>query len=86
MTLPEPGPDGVASRTVGRMAEYVVDSTGDNAAHGVDLIDGDEPAVRMIVHGDLPATIDHDGRTWSRTGDAEDQGDDAPPIAVYRPV
>ncbi|PZE86793.1 hypothetical protein [Curtobacterium sp. MCBD17_032] len=68
------------------MAEYVVDSTGDNAAHGVDLVDGDTPPVRMIVHGDLPDTLDHDGRTWARTGDAEDQGDDAPPISVYRPV
>ncbi len=72
--------------TVARMAEYVVDSTGDDAAHGVDLLDGDTPAVRMIVHGDLPPTIEHDGRTWARSAEAEDQGDDAPPITVYRPA
>jgi hypothetical protein len=53
----------------------------------VDLIDGDSPAVRILVHGNLPTTIEHEGRTWLATGDAHDDGDpSAPPIAIYRPV
>jgi hypothetical protein len=67
------------------MAEYVVDNPGGNDAHGIDLVDGDAPAVRMIVHGVLPRSVEHDGRTWTTTGETEDQ-DDAPPITVYRPV
>jgi hypothetical protein len=67
------------------MAEYVVDGAGDDQAHGVDLVDGDAPPIRMIVHGDLPTTIEHEGRTWIATGASDIEGD-APPIAVYRPV
>lgn len=54
-------------------------------SHGVDLVDGDDPAVRVIVRGDLPPTLEHDGRTWQATRETHDAGD-APAIAVYRPV
>lgn len=67
------------------MTEYVVDNTGDDRARGVDLVDGDQPPVRLIVHGDLPTTIEHEGRTWIATGEA-DQESGAMPIAVFRPA
>lgn len=54
-------------------------------AHGVDLVDGDEPAVRILVRGDLPATLEHEGRTWQATDETHDAGD-APAISVYRPA
>ncbi|GAA3338325.1 hypothetical protein GCM10017714_09050 [Curtobacterium pusillum] len=65
---------------------YVHDSPGGTEAHGVDLVDGDDPAVRILVHGDLPTTIEYEGRTWLASGEAHDGDDQAPPIAVYRPV
>lgn len=66
---------------------YVHDNPGGTEAHGVDLIDGDAPSVRILVHGDLPTTIEHEDRVWLATGDAHDDGDPtAPPIAIYRPV
>ncbi|OIH98578.1 MULTISPECIES: hypothetical protein [unclassified Curtobacterium] len=66
---------------------YVHDNPGGTEAHGVDLLDGDEPAVRILVHGDLPTTIEHEGRTWLATGQGHDAGEDGtPPIAIYRPV
>ncbi|WP_189502599.1 hypothetical protein, partial [Mesorhizobium sp. M00.F.Ca.ET.216.01.1.1] len=66
---------------------YVHDNPGGTEAHGVDLLDGDAPAVRILVHGALPTTIEHEGTTWLATGDAHDDGDpSAPPIAIYRPV
>jgi len=66
---------------------YVHDNPGGTEAHGADLVDGDAPVVRILVHGDLPTTIEHEGRTWLATGKSHDDGDDqAPPIAVYRPV
>jgi hypothetical protein len=52
-------------------------------AHGVDLVDGDEPAVRILVRGALPPTIEHDGRSWAATDETHDAGD-APAISVYR--
>ncbi|WP_242088988.1 hypothetical protein [Curtobacterium sp. DN_7.5] len=54
-------------------------------AFGIDLVDGDEPAVRILVRGELPATVEHDGRTWVATDETHDAGDDGPPIAVFRP-
>ena len=51
---------------------YVHDNPGGTEAHGVDLVDGDAPAIRILVHGDLPTTIEHEGRTWLATGDAHD--------------
>ena len=66
---------------------YVHDNPGGTEAHGVDLVDGDAPAIRILVHGDLPTTIEHEGRTWLATGDAHDAGDDdTPPIAIYLQV
>ncbi|MFZ7088813.1 hypothetical protein [Curtobacterium sp. RRHDQ10] len=68
------------------MTDYVVDGAGDSRAHGVDLVDGDTPPIRLIVHGDLPTTIEHDGRTWLATGGSDRPDPDAPPIAVFRPA
>jgi hypothetical protein len=68
------------------MSEYVRDTTDpeEPVAHGVDLVDDDtEPAVRILVRGDLPDTLEHDGRTWVATGETHD--DEEHPIAVFRP-
>ena len=35
---------------------YVHDNPGGTEAHGVDLIDGDAPAIRILVHGDTRFT------------------------------
>lgn len=71
------------------MSEFVKevpdDGPAEPEAHGVDLVDGDEPAVRILVRGDLPDTIDHDGRRWRVTDETHDAGD-APAIRVFRPV
>ena|GEM_PF-1598033 len=73
----------------GRMSDFVKDTTDGTPAepdsHGVDLVDGDAPAVRILVRGDLPPTIEHDGRTWAATDETHDAGD-APAISVYRPA
>jgi len=68
------------------MANFVVDGAGDSDAHGIDLVDAGRPPIRIIVHGDLPTTIEHDGRTWLATGGSDRPDPDAPPIAVYRPA
>ncbi|WP_144758668.1 hypothetical protein [Curtobacterium sp. 9128] len=54
-------------------------------AHGVDLVEGDEPAVRILVRGELEETLQHDGRTWRITDETHDAGD-APAIRVFRPA
>ncbi|WP_066517393.1 hypothetical protein [Curtobacterium ammoniigenes] len=54
-------------------------------AHGVDLVDGDAPSVRLLIRGDLPRTLEHEGRTWVATGETHDAGD-SPDIAVFRPA
>ncbi|OII34820.1 hypothetical protein BIU98_02320 [Curtobacterium sp. MMLR14_010] len=73
----------------GRMSDFVKEvpaqSPDEPDAHGVDLVDGDEPAVRILVRGALPATLEHDGRTWAATDETHDAGD-APAISVYRPA
>ncbi|KQO59725.1 hypothetical protein [Curtobacterium sp. Leaf261] len=68
------------------MTDFVVDGASGSEAHGVDLVDGDAPVVRLIVHGDLPTTIEHDGRTWIATGGSDTPDPDAPSLAVYRPT
>lgn len=71
------------------MSAFVRDNPADEPdepdAHGVDLVDGDEPAVRILVRGGLPDSLEHDGRTWVATDETSDPGDDGPPIAVFRP-
>jgi hypothetical protein len=67
------------------MADFVVDNSGDDRSRGVDLVDGDRPPVRLIVRGELPSSIDHDGRVWVPT-DEVDEERGALPIAVYRPA
>ncbi|PZE27321.1 MULTISPECIES: hypothetical protein [unclassified Curtobacterium] len=67
------------------MTEYVVDNTGDDRARGVDLVDGDQPPIRLIVRGELPTTIEHEGRTWIATDDVDEEPG-ALPIAVFRPA
>lgn len=70
------------------MSEFVRDvaEPDEPDAHGVDLVDDDsEPAVRILVRGDLPDSLDHDGRTWVATGETHDAGE-GPAIAVFRPA
>ncbi|MFJ3382972.1 MULTISPECIES: hypothetical protein [unclassified Curtobacterium] len=71
------------------MSDFVKDTGGGNPdepdSHGVDLVDGDGPAVRILVRGDLPPTIEHDGRTWAATRETHDAGG-GPAIAVYHPA
>ncbi len=71
------------------MSEFVRDNPAGGPegpdAYGIDLVDGDEPSVRLLVRGELPESVEHDGRTWVATDETHDPGDDGPPIAVFRP-
>ncbi|MCJ1714903.1 hypothetical protein [Curtobacterium sp. VKM Ac-2922] len=71
------------------MSEFVKEVPDENPnepdAHGVDLVDGDEPAVRILVRGELPTRIEHEGRTWRATDETHDAGG-APAIRVFRPL
>lgn len=74
---------------MGAMSAFVRDNPDTDPdepdAYGVDLVEGDEPAVRILVRGDLPESLEHEGRTWAPTGETHDAGD-GPPISVFRPV
>jgi hypothetical protein len=71
------------------MSDFVRTSPGrnpdDRDARAVDLVaDETRPAVRILIRGALPATLEHGGRVWIATGELHDAGDQRP-IAVYRP-
>lgn len=70
------------------MSEFVKEIPEDpneHDAHGVDLVEGDAPAIRLLIRGELPGSLEHEGRTWVATGETHDAGD-GPDIAVFRPA